>query len=134
MEAAAVSTEMTILGWSAGLLILQIVLQMLAYVKDVGLVYAMSNRDGSRSAGPLAQRLQRGISNFVETYGAFVALAVALAFTGKTGELGAIGAQIWFWARVAYILVFAAGIPFLRTGVWTVSMAGLVLMFIRLAA
>jgi len=132
MDAMANSTELWVLGWSGALLLVHITLQMLAYVNDVGLAYAMSNRDGSKSAGPMAARLQRGISNYVESYGAFIALAVALLLSGKTGGLGAIGALIWFWARVVYIPVFAGGSAVLRTGIWTVSMVGLALMAVRL--
>jgi uncharacterized MAPEG superfamily protein len=35
---------------------------------------------------------------------------------------------------VVYVPVFAAGIPGLRTGVWAISIVGLVLMLIRLMA
>ena len=52
--------------------------------------------------------------------------------SGKAGGLGATGAVIWFWARVVYVPVFAAGIPVLRTLVWTVSVIGLVMMLGRL--
>ena len=97
-------------------------------IRDCGPSYALSTRDGSRVPGPVTGRLTRGLANFLETYAAFVALALALAVSGKAGGLGATGALIWFWARVVYVPVFAAGIPVLRTLVWTVSMIGLVLM------
>ncbi len=61
-----------------------------------------------------------------------MALALALAVTGKTGGLGATGAQVWFWARVVYVPIYAAGIPYLRTLVWTISAIGLILMLIAL--
>ncbi len=70
--------------------------------------------------------------NFVETYGAFVGLALALVVTGKAGGIGATGAWVWFWARVVYVPVFAAGIPAVRTLVWAVSIVGLVMMLIQL--
>jgi uncharacterized MAPEG superfamily protein len=132
MEAVAASTEITILGWSVVLLLVHIVAQTLSLVKDGGLGYAMSNRDGEVATTLVTGRLTRGLRNFVETYGAFVGLALALAVTGKTGGLGATGALIWFWARVVYVPVFAVGIPVLRTGVWTVSVVGLAMMLIQL--
>ncbi len=132
MEAAAASTEIFILGWSVLLLIVHIVVQTLSLVKDGGLGYAMSNRDGEVAMSLITDRLTRGLRNFVETYGAFVALALALAVTGKTGGLGATGALIWFWARVFYVPIFTAGIPVARTGIWTVSIIGLVMMLIQL--
>lgn len=43
-----------------------------------------------------------------------------------------LGAQIFFWARLAYAFVYLAGIPWLRTGVWTVSVVGMALVFFAL--
>lgn len=133
MNASAASTEMTVLGWSVVLLIAQIVAQMLSYARDVGLDYAMSPRDSEdERISQLTSRLTRALKNLLETYPAFIALVLALAFTGKTGGWAANGALIWFWARVAYVPVFTAGIPMLRTAVWSVSMVGLLIMLTSL--
>jgi uncharacterized MAPEG superfamily protein len=134
MEALAASMEIRVLGWSVILLLVHIVIQALSLIKDGGLGYVMSNRDGEVGISLVTDRLTRGLRNFVETYGAFIALVVALAATGKVGGLGATGALVWFWARVVYIPVFAFGVPVARTGIWTVSIIGLVLMLIRLLA
>jgi uncharacterized MAPEG superfamily protein len=32
------------------------------------------------------------------------------------------------WARVAYVPVYAAGIPYLRTLIWAASMIGLIMV------
>ncbi len=132
METAAASAEMTVLAWSVILLLVHIVAQTLALAKDCGLGYAMSPRDEARPLSHLTDRLTRGLRNYVETYGAFVALALALVVTGKAGGYGATGAWIWLIARVIYVPVFAAGIPVLRTGVWTVSIIGLLMMLAKL--
>ncbi|WP_421915564.1 MAPEG family protein [Mesorhizobium sp.] len=134
MEVAAASTEIMVLGWSVILLLVHIVVQSLSLMKDGGPGYAMSNRDGEVGISLVTDRLTRGLRNFVETYGAFVALVLALAVTGKTGGLGATGALIWFLARLVYVPVFAFGIPGVRTLVWIISIIGLVLMLIRLMA
>ena len=91
------STELTVLGWNVVLLLVHIVVQTLALIRDCGPSYALSNRDGSRVPGPVTHRLTRGLANFLETYAAFVGLALALAVSGKAGGLGATGAVIWFW-------------------------------------
>jgi len=56
---------------------------------------------------------------------------VAVA-AGKTNDMTLLGAQIFFWARVAYAAIFVAGIIWLRTLVWFVSMAGLIIIFAQL--
>ncbi len=132
MEDAAQTAEMTYLAWSVVLLLAHIVIQTLMFVKDTGLSYAASNRQGNLTVSPATERITRGLRNFVETYPAFVALAVGLVITDQAGGLGAIGASIWFWARVAYIPIFAFGIPWARTGIWTVSVIGLILMLVEL--
>ena len=37
----------------------------------------------------------------------------------------ALGAQIYFWARVAYFPIYVVGIPYLRTLVYALSIWGL---------
>jgi len=75
---------------------------------------------------------QRG-GDFLRTViGPFVALALALAVTGRDDGLGATGAHIWFWARVFYVPAYALGVPFLRTAIWTISIVGLVVMLVAL--
>jgi uncharacterized MAPEG superfamily protein len=43
-----------------------------------------------------------------------------------------LGAQLFFWARVAYALIYIAGIIWLRTLSWLVSVIGLVIIFAQL--
>jgi uncharacterized MAPEG superfamily protein len=52
--------------------------------------------------------------------------------TNKTNSTTLLGAQLFFWARLAYALVFIAGIPWLRTAIWTVSVIGMILIFVQL--
>ena len=72
------------------------------------------------------------MNNLLETYPAFIALALALALTGKTGGIAATGALIWLIARLLYVVVYAAGTPVVRTIIWFASIVGLVMMFLRL--
>ena len=134
MEAAAASSEIAVLGWSVVLLLLQVIVQATAS-SDLGPKYLFSPRDEGRvSRSVVAGRLLLALKNLLETYPAFVALALALVVTGKAGGIGATGAWLWLAARVVYVVLYAAGVPVLRTFVWTASILGLVLMLIRLMA
>jgi len=42
--------------------------------------------------------------------------------------LSAIGAQLFLYGRVAHAVAYMAGIPWLRSGIWLVSIAGLILL------
>ncbi|MCX7305753.1 MAG: MAPEG family protein [Hyphomicrobiales bacterium] len=132
MEAAAASTEIWVLGWSAVLLIVQVVAQATAS-SDLGPAYLFSPRDEPRESNSVvARRLYRALKNLIETYPAFIAIVIALVVTGKTGGLAATGAWLWLAARVIYVVIYAAGIPVVRTLVWLASIIGLVLMLIHL--
>jgi len=43
-----------------------------------------------------------------------------------------LGAQIFLWARVAYALIYIAGLPWVRTAVWGASVVGLAMIFVQL--
>ncbi|CAM5432345.1 hypothetical protein MAUB1S_07314 [Mycolicibacterium aubagnense] len=134
MEAVAASTEVQVLGWSAALLIIQVVAQA-STIGDLGPKYLFSARDEARvSKSVLAGRLLRALHNLLETYPAFIALVLSLALTGKTGGIAATGAVLWIVARVLYVVFYAAGVPVVRTIVWTASIVGLVMMLVRLIA
>lgn len=131
MEAAAASAEVTVLIWSAVLLLVQIVAQATAS-SDLGPSYLLGNRDTPRESSSLAsRRLMRALRNMLETYPVFIALTIALVDTGKTGGIAATGAWLWLIARVAYVVVYAVGIPVVRTLVWLASIIGLILMLVR---
>ncbi|MCO5064343.1 MAG: MAPEG family protein [Rhizobiaceae bacterium] len=132
METGVLSTELTYLAWSVVLLVVHIVVQALFLTKDGGLAHTVGARDGDAPLSVVTDRLTRALRNFLETYGAFIALALALQVTGKTGGIGAIGAALWFWARVVYVPAYALGIPYLRSLVWGVALVGLLMMLFRL--
>jgi uncharacterized MAPEG superfamily protein len=73
-------------------------------------------------------RLDRARGNFLETFAFFAALVLAVVALGRQNAGSALGAQLYFWARLVYVPVYAAGIPYLRTLVWAVSIVGLVML------
>jgi uncharacterized MAPEG superfamily protein len=132
MEGAIATTELTVLGWSVVLLLVQVVLQASAAL-DLGPRYLFGPRDEKRESKVIAAgRLNRALKNFLETYPAFIALALGLIVAGKAGGIGATGAWLWLVARVVYVALYAAGIPVIRTIVWFLSIVGLAMMLVRL--
>ena len=126
--------ELTLLGWSVVLLVVAIMLQGQLATRELGVKWNAGPRDGDQHPeGALAGRAQRALDNFKETYPAFIALALALAVSGRTGGLGAMGALLWFVARIVYHPLYLFGVPYVRSLVWVASMLGLLLMLIRLS-
>lgn len=132
METVALSSEIMVLGWSVVLLFVQVLLPSAA-ARDLSLAYLAGPRDEQRqSASAVSGRLRRALDNLLETYPAFVALALALAVTGRTGGIAATGAWLWLIARIVYVPLYAAGIPMIRSLAWLVSIVGLAMMLFRL--
>lgn len=127
------SIELTYLIWSAALGFAYVAVQSTAYRMDYGLLHAGSQRDNERPPNKWAARGDRALRNFLETYGLFIALAVATVLSGRSNGLTQLGTQLWFWARVAYLPAYFIDIPFARSAVWTVSLVGLVMLFIGVA-
>jgi uncharacterized MAPEG superfamily protein len=93
-----------------------------------GMARAMGNRDDLPPPIPISGRADRAARNMVENLVLFTALLVAVHFAGKEGAPAQLGANIFFWARVAYWPTYLAGIGYLRTAIWLVSIAGLGIM------
>lgn len=94
-----------------------------------GYRWTASARDGE--AEPLrgvAGRLDRALRNFAETFPLFAAAVLAAQASDAHGALTEWGARLYFWARVAYVPLYAAGIPVIRSLVWNVSAAGILLL------
>jgi uncharacterized MAPEG superfamily protein len=92
-----------------------------------GMKIGLSNRDKLPEPTPLGGRAVRAATNTIENFVLFVALALT-AHAAGVGEEATLGAQVFFWARVAYLPVYWAGITYVRSVVWGVGIAGLAMM------
>jgi len=81
---------------------------------------------------PLAGRLARALANFLETFPFFAAAVLMAHVTGRNSQLTFWGVQLYFWGRVAYVPAYAAGVPWVRSFIWTAAMAGIVCLLLAL--
>lgn len=126
------STDVTMLLWSVALAFVQVVIFALGAASQVGLRGLASNREGAPVITGWAGRAERAHRNIIENLVLFSALVLIAQVTGKANAMTALGAQVFFWARVAYLGVYLAGIPWLRTGLWFVSIVGMIMIFWQL--
>ena len=116
---------------------------VLGIVHIVAASHAASLQRGYRwTAGPrdektqplrgVAGRLDRALRNFLETFPLFAAVVLAAHVTETHGTLTEWGARLYFWARVAYVPLYAAGIPVIRSLVWNVATVGIALFVVAL--
>lgn len=115
----------------SGILTLVIVLVASAFSAKVwepgGVMVAFGNREGMAPPVGMAGRADRAAKNQIEAMAMFLAVVLAAQVAGKAPQ-AALGATIFFWARLVYWPVYLAGIVYLRTLVWFVSLYGLFLI------
>ena len=87
--------------------------------RDIGL----GNRDNLKEATPMGGRADRAAKNSIEAAAFFVPLALIANAAGLDNEVMQ-GAQIAFWARIAYVPVYIAGIKYLRSLIWIGGVVG----------
>src|SRR5436305_2041267 len=124
--------ELTLLVWAVLLTFVQMLIAVSGATLQVGLPTLAGNREGLAPCTGWAGRAGRAHHNMLENLVLFAALVLAAVAAGTTNATTVLGAQIFFWARVAYAAVYLAGIPWLRTGMWFLSIIGLALIFLQL--
>ncbi len=126
------TAELTYLVWSALLCLVQAVIAVVGAMQIAGLPRLAGNRDEMPPIGGWAGRAERAHRNMLESLGLFAIFVLAAHLSQRTDAITALGAAIFFWARVAYLVIYLAGIPWLRTGVWAVSIVGMLMVARRL--
>lgn len=68
-----------------------------------------------------AQRLYFAHTNSVENLMIFAPLVLVLDALGHSTPSTVLACAVYFWARLAYVIIYTAGIPVLRTLAFTVG-------------
>jgi uncharacterized MAPEG superfamily protein len=116
--------------WAAAVLgLVQMVLSVVLSGTPGRLQWALGARDSDGPArGTFGNRLDRAWRNFLETFPIFAAFVlIAQALDLHTSHT-ALGAQLYFWGRVAYLPLYAFGVAYVRTLAWAVALVGIILL------
>jgi uncharacterized MAPEG superfamily protein len=121
--------ELTILALGAVLLLVHIFAAAHAKTKQYGVTWNMGARDEDLPPlNALAGRLSRAQANFQETFPIAIVALAGVVIAGETSEWTAIGGWVWLGARAVYLPLYALGVPKVRTLVFLVSLAGLLMV------
>lgn len=128
-----VPAEIGVLGWSALLVVAQLVLAAQLAHRQYGSRWAASARDDPVPPPTvLVGRAERAFRNLMETYPLFVAAVLAVTVTHRLNVWTLIGAHTYFWGRVAYLGLYLTGVPLIRSLFWNVALLGIFLVFAQL--
>ena len=111
--------------------------QILAVAVPRGLLFgyewAASVRDDTPELRDIRiQRANRALQNYRETFPIFIALALAVVVADVTSGVPALGAALYVGGRIVYPFFYVFHVPFMRSIVWTIAKAGLVLLVLPL--
>ena len=99
---------------------------------QVGLPTLAGNREPTPEITGWGGRAQRAHYNMLESLVLFAILVLTARAAGVSNSTTLLGAQLFFWGRVAHAIFYIAGIAWLRTAAWGVSVLGLILLFVAL--
>jgi len=123
------TTELTLLAWTLVLALVHIMLVANLRTAETGIQYNASARDGEAPPPrPVTARLQRAQANLFETLPLFIGAVLIAHVSGSEGDLTLWGCWMYLVGRIVYIPLYAAGIPYVRSLVWLVSLAGLIMV------
>jgi uncharacterized MAPEG superfamily protein len=124
--------ELTYLVWSAALMFVLVLVAVSGATLQVGLPTLADSRENMPKLGGWVGRAQRAHLNLLENIVLFAILVLVAHVARRTNAMTLLGAQLFFWGRIAHAVFYIAGISWLRTLAWAVSVAGMVLIFLQL--
>jgi uncharacterized MAPEG superfamily protein len=124
------TTELTMLAYATGLLIVLVLIQATVGVKSKGLVPLANNRDDVGPATGFHARMLRVVDNHREGLTMFAPLVLIAAVANLNNSYTALGAQLFFWSRSVHAILYVVGVPMVRPLAWAVGIAGTVLVLL----
>lgn len=129
LQLGGMSVEMTMLALAAVLGFVHLFTAAHFVTREYGAAWNTGARDNTPALqGKLAGRLDRAFRNFRETFPIFAVAVFLITVLNRHDARTGWGSQLYFWMRVIYLPLYAAGIPFLRTIVWLASTVGILLV------
>lgn len=120
--------ELTVLAWGCILALVHVFAAGQAKTKQYGAKWNMGPRDGELPPPePLVGRLMRAQANYLETFPVMAAAILILSVAGLSTRWTEIGSIVWLAGRVAYLPVYAMGVPVLRSVLFMISFVGLMM-------
>ncbi|MBI3513960.1 MAG: MAPEG family protein [Proteobacteria bacterium] len=128
------TVDLTMLVWSAILCIALFLPYVLCRIGVWGLVETVGYPTNPPALPAWAGRAHRAHLNLVENLVPFAALVLVAHVAGAANATTALGATIFFWARLVQAVVHILGVPWLRTLAFFVSLAGEVIILTQILA
>jgi uncharacterized MAPEG superfamily protein len=122
-------TELIVLAWGCVLALVHILAAAQAKTRQYGAKWNVGARDEDLPPpSPLVGRMTRAQANFFETFPLMIAAVLIVSAAALRNDTTALGAWLWLGGRLAYLPLYALGVPYLRSLAWGVATAGIVMI------
>ena len=112
-----------------GLLIIATTLvQQLTSMVNVGVMPVFSSREGVNFSG-MTGRLERAILNCVIALAMIAPAMLALEMTETSSTNTILAVQVFFWARLVYVVAYGLNIIGVRSGGWVTSLLSILYLY-----
>jgi len=128
------TTDLTMLAWTAAFTSLLWIPYILARIQNVGLMKALSYTADDEPLPGWAARAKKAHYNAVENLAPFAAVVIVAHLAAAANATTALWASIYFWARVAHYFGYISGLPFVRTALFTVGWIAILVIFWQIVA
>ena len=126
------TVDLTYLAWTAALCIVMWMPHVTARALSWGPSVAAGYPDDPPPVSKWIELAARAHANMVENIGPFAALVLVAHVGGMANETTALGAALFFWGKLAHMIVHTLGIPRIRTGTFLIAWIGMVMIFLRI--
>ena len=124
--------DLTYLVWAAALTMAQLLIVIVGATMQIPLPVLAGNRETAVEGRGWLGRAQRAHRNILESLVLFAILVLVAHVAGQANAMTALGAAVYFWARVVYAAIYLLGITWVRSLVFGVSMVGLLMILFQL--
>ena len=124
--------ELTMLVYSVVLLVIVIAIQATAGILAQGLPAMAGSRDNLGEPSPFQSRSKRVAENHKEGLLLFAPLVLVASAAGISTEMTVLGAQLFFYSRIAHAVIYLAGWPWIRPLAWFVGLVGTLMILFAL--
>lgn len=123
--------ELTVLAWSCVLALVHIFAAGRAKTRQYGTKWNMGARDEQLPPpDPVTGRLMRAQANYFETFPIMAAAILIVHAAGLESRWSEIGALLWLGARIVYLPLYGFGVPKVRTLIWALGLAGVLMVLV----
>ena len=109
------TSELMSLTWVLALQLVMWVPYVLNSIAVRGLGSAVGYPENPPPLAGWAERMKKAHYNSVENLVVFAALILAAHAAGISNDSTVLAGQVYFWARLVHLIVYTAGIPWVRT-------------------